>query len=58
MEQERFNLWVSLMNLEHKFGSRASLKAVSERACQNSDPKRVYLHLAEVRSEIERDFYT
>lgn len=48
-EQERFNLWVSLINLEHKYGSRASLKAASERACQNTNPKKVYLHLAEVR---------
>lgn len=47
-EQERFNLWVSLINLEHKYGSRATLKAVSERACQNSNPKKVYLHMAEV----------
>lgn len=47
-EQERFNLWVSLINLEHKFGSRATLKAMSDRARQNSSPKRVYLHLAQV----------
>lgn len=49
-EQERFNLWVSLINLEHKYGSRASLKAASERACRNSNPKKVYLHMAEVSS--------
>lgn len=47
-EQERFNVWVSLMNLEHKYGSRSTLKAVSERACKNSNPKKVYLHMAEV----------
>lgn len=47
-EQERFNLWVSLINLEHKYGSGATLKAVSERACQNCNPKKVYLHMAEV----------
>lgn len=48
LEQERFNLWVSLINLEHKFGSRVSLKDVSDRACQNTKPKKIYLHLAEV----------
>lgn len=47
-ERERFNLWVSYLNLEHKFGNRTSIKAVFERACENSDPKKVYLHLAEV----------
>ena len=48
LEQERFNVWVSLINLEHKFGTRATLKAVMERACQNTKPKKVYLHVAEV----------
>ena len=50
-EQERFNLWVSLINLEHKFGSAATLKAASERACQNCNPKKVYLHMAEVSTK-------
>lgn len=50
-EQERFNLWVSLINLEHKFGSAATLKATSERACQNCNPKKVYLHMAEVSTK-------
>ncbi|CAM9425382.1 unnamed protein product, partial [Ectocarpus sp. 8 AP-2014] len=52
-EQERLNLWVSLINLEHKYGSRASLKAVSERACQNSNPKKVYLHMAEMHEKAQ-----
>lgn len=52
-EQERFNLWVSLINLEHKYGSRATLKAVAERACQNCNPKKVYLHMAEVCTVVE-----
>ncbi|CAN0347508.1 unnamed protein product [Ectocarpus sp. 6 AP-2014] len=52
-EQERFNLWVSLINLEHKYGSRATLKAVSERACQNSNPKKVYLHMAEMHEKAQ-----
>lgn len=51
-EQERFNLWVSLINLEHKYGSGATLKAASERACQNCNPKKVYLHMAEVGYDI------
>ncbi|CAM9211625.1 unnamed protein product, partial [Ectocarpus sp. 12 AP-2014] len=52
-EQERFNLWVSLINLEHKYGSRATLKTVSERACQNSNPKKVYLHMAEMHEKAQ-----
>ncbi|CAM9617505.1 unnamed protein product [Laminaria digitata] len=48
LEQERFNVWVSLMNLEHKYGTRATLKAVMERACQNTNPKKAYLHVADV----------
>ncbi|CAM9261976.1 unnamed protein product [Hapterophycus canaliculatus] len=50
-EQERFNLWVSLINLEHKYGSSASLKTASERACQNSNPKKIYLHVAEMHEK-------
>eukprot|EP00903_Cladosiphon_okamuranus_P010099 g9564.t2 len=52
-EQERFNLWVALINLEHKYGSAATLKAVSERACQNCNPKKVYLHMAEMHEKAQ-----
>lgn len=54
LEQERFNVWVSLMNLEHKYGSRATLKAVMERACQNANPKKVHLHVVEVREKVQK----
>ncbi|CAM9798055.1 unnamed protein product, partial [Sphacelaria rigidula] len=52
-EQERYNVWVSLLNLEHKFGTRDSLKKTSDRACQNSKPKKVYLHLAEIHDKAQ-----
>ena len=48
-EEERLNIWVGLMNLELKYGSRDELAQVVERACSAAHPKRIHLRLAEVR---------
>ncbi|CAM9672786.1 unnamed protein product, partial [Discosporangium mesarthrocarpum] len=50
-EQERFNLWVALLNVEHTYGTTESLKKAFHRACQNTHPKRVHLHLAEMHEK-------
>jgi hypothetical protein len=48
-EGERLNVWVALLNLELKHGSRDALAAAFERACAAAHPKRVHLKLAEAR---------
>jgi ribosomal protein S1 len=40
-EQEKLNMWLALMQLEHKYGSESSLAAVVKRAVQANEPKRV-----------------
>ena len=56
-EDERLNIWVGLMNLELKHGSREQLATVVERACSAAHPKRIHLRLAEVRVVV-RDLYS
>jgi len=48
-EKERLNLWVALINLEHKFGSKETLTGTVDRAAKNAHPKRVWLHVASVQ---------
>ena len=43
------NVWVALMNVEHKFGTKVSLGEAVQRAAAATNPKRVHLHLAKVR---------
>lgn len=44
-EKERWNIWVSLLNLESKFGDEHSLVKTMGRACQHNDPLKVNLHM-------------
>ncbi|CAM9127824.1 unnamed protein product [Choristocarpus tenellus] len=50
-EQERHNLWVAFLNLEHDYGTREGLAKVFRRACQNTNPKKVHLHLAQMHEK-------
>ncbi|KAJ2786363.1 rRNA biogenesis protein rrp5 [Coemansia interrupta] len=47
-EQEKMNVWVALLNLEHRFGTRDSLEAALKRATQFMNPKHVYLQMAKI----------
>ena len=53
-ESEKLNIWIALMNLEHGFGTPASLKATFERACVYNDSKAVHLALASIYEESAR----
>ncbi|KAJ3251091.1 rRNA biogenesis protein rrp5 [Boothiomyces macroporosus] len=47
-EQERFNIFIAFINLENKFGTPESVKAIFDRACQMSDPKKVHIQMAQI----------
>ena len=47
-EGEKMNVWVALLNLEHKYGTKETVQATLEKAAQHSNPKHVYLHAAEM----------
>ena len=47
-EDEKYNVWVAMLNLEHKYGTMASLDQVFKRAVNESKGKYLYLHLAEL----------
>jgi ribosomal protein S1 len=45
-EEEKYNVWVALINLEHKYGTMSSLDEVFKRAGSESKGKYIHLHLA------------
>lgn len=47
-EQERFNVWVALLNLENSYGSDESFEATFKEACQTNESKKVHLRTAEL----------
>lgn len=47
-EEEKFNVWVAYINLEHKYGTMASLDDVFKKAVNESKGKLLHLHLAEL----------
>ncbi|KAJ2041176.1 rRNA biogenesis protein rrp5 [Coemansia sp. S3946] len=47
-EQEKMNVWVALLNLEHRFGSKDTLDSVLKRAIQFMNPKHTYLQMAKI----------
>ncbi|KAJ1980795.1 rRNA biogenesis protein rrp5 [Dimargaris xerosporica] len=44
-EQEKFNMWVAMFNLENQFGSRSELDALVTRALRVNNPKKIYIQL-------------
>ncbi|KAJ1668258.1 rRNA biogenesis protein rrp5 [Coemansia sp. RSA 1646] len=46
--QEKMNIWVALLNLEHRFGSPETLEAALKRAVQYMNPKHIYLQMAKI----------
>jgi rRNA biogenesis protein RRP5 len=47
-ENEKLNVWTALFTLEHKYGSDATFQATIDRACQQNNPKQVYLRACEI----------
>jgi rRNA biogenesis protein RRP5 len=47
-EQERFNIWVALLNLENTYGSSESLGKTFDRALSSNDHKKVYIQMAKI----------
>lgn len=47
-EDEKFNIWVALLNLENSFGTEESLDETFKRAQQFCDPKTVHLKLLNI----------
>jgi predicted RNA-binding protein with RPS1 domain len=46
-EEEKFNVWIAYINMEHKYGDMASLDSVFKRAIAESKGKMIHLNLAE-----------
>jgi rRNA biogenesis protein RRP5 len=47
-EREKLNVWSALLTLELKYGSGSSLQKTIDRACQQNNPKQVYLRVCEM----------
>lgn len=47
-EGEKLNVWTALLTLELKYGTDKSLHETVDRACQQNNPKQVYLRVCEL----------
>lgn len=47
-EREKLNVWCALLTLELKYGSESNLHETIGRACQQNNPKHVYLRVCEM----------
>jgi rRNA biogenesis protein RRP5 len=47
-EGEKLNVWTALLTLELKYGTDRSLHEAIDRACQQNNPKHVYLRVCEL----------
>jgi len=47
-EGEKLNVWTALLTLELKYGTDKSLHQAVDRACQQNNPKQVYLRVCEL----------
>jgi len=47
-EGEKLNVWTALLTLELKYGTDKSLQETVDRACQQNNPKQVYLRVCEM----------
>lgn len=47
-EQNKLNTWTAYMNLESNFGSQAELEAVTKRALEVNDRRKVYMNLIDI----------
>lgn len=54
-EQEKFNIWIALLNLENTFGSEESLEEVYKEACAYNDDKKISLRFVEILEKSGKD---
>jgi len=47
-EQEKFNIWVALLNLENSYGSKESLDKIFQEALIANEPKKIYMKMVEL----------
>jgi rRNA biogenesis protein RRP5 len=47
-EEDKMNVWVALLNLEHKYGTADTLSAVLQEALEMNNPKHVHLHMLDI----------
>ena len=47
-EGEKFNIWISYLNMENSFGTDESLDEVFRRACEYTDKKKLHSHLVSI----------
>ncbi|KAJ1924989.1 rRNA biogenesis protein rrp5 [Tieghemiomyces parasiticus] len=55
--QEKFNVWIALINLENQFGTQVGLDELVTRALRTTEPKPLYIQLAQIyerTSKVER----
>jgi len=50
-EREKLNVWTALLALELKYGGPESLQKATDRACQQNNPKHVYLRVCEMMEQ-------
>jgi rRNA biogenesis protein RRP5 len=53
-EQEKFNIWIAMINLENTFGTDESLEEVYKEACSYNDDKKINLRFAEILERSEK----
>jgi rRNA biogenesis protein RRP5 len=56
-DQDKLNIWTAFMNLESNFGTQASLEAVTKRALDLNDRKKIYLNLVDIYKASKRYEY-
>ena len=47
-EQEKFNVWVALLNLEATYGTKSQLEETFREAVKVNEPKNVYMKMADI----------
>ena len=52
-EDEKYNVWVALINLEHKFGTMASLEKCFKQGVSETKGKYLHIHLAELYDQAD-----
>jgi rRNA biogenesis protein RRP5 len=53
-EQERLNVWISLLNLENVYGTDETLETVFKEASRANDSKTVHLRLASILNQTDK----
>ncbi|KCV69238.1 hypothetical protein H696_04655 [Fonticula alba] len=53
-EQEKYNIWIALLNLESRFGTEQSFAATAAKAAQFADAKKILLQVACIHEQAGR----